>query len=214
MPEPVKTRPYRATARAVQTARTRGTILAAALRLFTSRGYAGTTVRQIADEAGVHPDTLYASVGRKPEIMRALVEAALSGQAGPIEATERDYVRRIRSSERATEMIDVYAAAITAIQERMAPVTAALRGAAESDASCAALMHEISERRAANMLLFAADLRATGDLRDDLTDQEIADIVWSMNAAEYWELLVVRRGWTPLRFRDWLADAWRRTLLA
>jgi hypothetical protein len=35
---------------------------------------------------------------------------------------------------------------------------------------------------------FAGDLRATPELRDDLTDDEVADVLWSMNAAAYWVL--------------------------
>lgn len=50
------------------------------------------------------------------------------------------------------------------------------------------LWREISARRAHNMLEFAVDLRATGQLRPDLSDQQVAAIVWSMNAAEYWIL--------------------------
>lgn len=64
------------------------------------------------------------------------------------------------------------------------------------------------------MRLFAADLRATGELRADLTDHEVADIVWSMNAAEYRALLVDGCGWSAERFGTWLADAWTRLLLA
>ena len=37
---------------------------------------------------------------------------------------------------------------------------------------------------------FAVELRHTGQLRDDLSDEEVADVIWSMNAAEYWLLLV------------------------
>ncbi len=61
---------------------------------------------------------------------------------------------------------------------------------------------------------FAADLRATGELREDLDDDTVADIIWSMNGTEYWMLLVEQRHWTPDTFRDRLADAWRRLLLA
>jgi hypothetical protein len=64
------------------------------------------------------------------------------------------------------------------------------------------------------MLLFAGELRDTGELRDDLTDQQVADIIWSMNAAEYWVLLVHERSWRPEQFADWLTDAWTRLLLA
>ncbi|MEP7025810.1 MAG: TetR/AcrR family transcriptional regulator, partial [Actinomycetota bacterium] len=77
----------------------------------------------------------------------------------------------------------------------------------------AALWTEIARRRAANMLTFAADLRATAELRDDLSDQQVADIIWSMNAAEYWVLLVQERTWTPEQFKAWLTDAWTRLLL-
>ena len=34
-----------------------------------------------------------------------------------------------------------------------------------------------------------------------------------MNAAEYWDLLVRERGWTPAQFQNWLTDAWTRLLL-
>lgn len=63
------------------------------------------------------------------------------------------------------------------------------------------------------MRAVAAGLRATGDLREDLTNDEVADIIWSMNAAEYWDLLVRQRAWTPTQFADWLTDAWTRLLL-
>jgi hypothetical protein len=63
------------------------------------------------------------------------------------------------------------------------------------------------------MRRFAADLRSTGELRDDLTDDQVADIIWSMNAAEYWDLLVREREWTPAQFAEWLTDAWTRLLL-
>ncbi|MDQ4095966.1 MAG: hypothetical protein M3174_07170 [Actinomycetota bacterium] len=61
--------------------------------------------------------------------------------------------------------------------------------------------------------VFAADLRRTGQLRDDLPDDEVADIVWSMNAPEYWLLLVNERGWTPQRFREWRKARRRLTRL-
>ena len=96
---------------------------------------------------------------------------------------------------------------------RTAPLQEALRKAGDSDTDCAATWRALVNRRATNMRLFAADLRATGELRDDLTDEEVADIVWSTNAAEYW-LLLKQRGWTPARYEALLADVWSRTLLA
>jgi hypothetical protein len=63
------------------------------------------------------------------------------------------------------------------------------------------------------MALLAADLLATGELRAELARGEIADVLWSMNAPEFYMLLVDERGWSPKRFARWLADAWGRLLL-
>jgi len=207
-------RTYRAPQRAARAAATRRAVLDGAQALFEERGYTATTVADIADRAGVAVDTLYAAVGRKPEILRGLVETALSGTGEVVPAQQREYVLAIQAAPDVETKIVIYAAAVTAIQSRLAPIFLALRDAAVSDASCAALWREIGERRARNMREFAAELRATGRLRDDLTDDDVADVIWTMNAAEYWDLLVGQRGWRPEQFRDWLTDAWSRLLLA
>lgn len=214
MADPVKTRTYTSSLRAEQAGRTREAILAAARALFVSQGYQRTTVQRIAERAGVNVDTIYQAVGRKPALMRALVESSLSGGAEAVPAQQRAYVLQIRAAATAGEKLDIYAEAITQIQQRMAPIYLALRDAALTDETCGSLWKEISERRARNMLELAADLRVTGEVRDDLDDQRVADIVWSMNAAEYWVLLVEERGWSPAEFQQWVADSWRRLLLA
>jgi AcrR family transcriptional regulator len=206
-------RRYNSPRRVEQAAATRRAVLLAARELFVSNGYSATTIADIAERARVSPDTIYATVGRKPALLRELVETAISGTEQAVPAEQRDYVARIVDATTARDKITIYAHAITAIQQRMAPVFLALRDAATTDADCAALWAEIAQRRAANMRRFAGDLRSTGELRGDLTDDQVADIVWSMNAAEYWDLLVRERGWTPQQFADWLTDAWTRLLL-
>jgi AcrR family transcriptional regulator len=213
--DPVKAvkRRYNSTQRAAQAAATRQAVLDAARQVFLQRGYIGATVAEIAATAGVAVDTLYATVGSKPVLLRELVETAISGTDTAMPAEDRDYVQAIRAATSAEEKLEIYAAAVVAIQQRLAPVFVALRDAAVTDSACARLWDEISERRAANMRQFAVELRHTGQLRDDLSDDEVADVIWSMNAAEYWLLLVGQRGWTPQRFGDWLVYAWKRLLL-
>jgi hypothetical protein len=88
-----------------------------------------------------------------------------------------------------------------------------LQGAAPLDPELAALWKTISERRAKNMRLFAADLAATGRLQPRLSVTKVADIVWSMNSPEFYLLLVEERGWSSEEFESWLADSWIRLLL-
>lgn len=213
MREPVK-RSYRSSVREQAARETRRSILAAARELFLERGYAGLTMQAVADTAGVALDTVYAAVGPKPVLVRLLIETAISGRDTPVTATERDYVRRIRAAGGAAEKLTIYAAAVTRIHARLAPLVQALHAAAPAEPELAALWQEIARRRARNMRAFADDLLATGEVRAGLGRALLADIVWSTAAPEYYLLLVHDRGWPPRRFQRWLVDAWTRLLLA
>jgi AcrR family transcriptional regulator len=208
---PVKRR-YDASRRRQAAARTRAAILDAARQLFSERGYTATPMSAIADRAGVALDTVYATVGRKPELARLLIETAISGTDQAIPAEQRDYVRSVQAAPDAETKIAVYAAAITAIAPRMALVLDIIQQAAPTEPELAALRTEIDERRAANMRLFVADLAAAASLR--LDQGEAADIVWATNSAEMYQLLVGQRGWTPERYERFLTDTWQRVLLA
>ncbi|MGN6575407.1 MAG: TetR/AcrR family transcriptional regulator [Nocardioides sp.] len=213
MGEAVKTRRYRSALREQQAARTRRAVLTAARDLFGEQGYAGTAVGQVADRAGVSVDTVYTSVGRKPELLLGVLDTVLAGGEEPVPAEERDYVRAIRAAASAEEKLRIYAHALAGLLPRTAPLLEALRDAARTDEGCAQVWRQVNERRAANMLLLAEDLRATGRLREDLTDQEVADVLWSTNAVEYFGLLS-SRGWDGPRVGALLEDLWTRLLLA
>jgi len=211
---PVKSRAYRSPMREEQARQTRYAILAAARRLLVEQGYPRTTVAQIAEAAGVAVDTVYSSVGAKPVLFRLLLETAISGTDEAVPAEQRDYVVRIRAADRAKDKIELYAAAVRLISERMAPLHLILRDAAPHAPELAELRDEIGRRRAQNMRLFAQDLLVTGDLRPELEVGEVADVVWSTSSAEFYSLLVNERGWSSARFEQWLATTWCRLFLA
>jgi len=210
----VKPRRYRSPVREEQARRTRQAILAAARQLFAEQGYAATTIAQIAAAANVAVDTVYASAGPKPALFRLLMETAISGTDQAVPAEQRNYVRQIRAAATAQDKIRIYAGAVTQANTRLAPLHLVLRDAAAAAPELARIRDGISARRAANMRLFAQDLAATGQLRPGLDPEEVADVVWSMNSAEYFTLLVRERDWDPARFAAWLADAWCRLFLA
>jgi AcrR family transcriptional regulator len=211
MPGSVKRR-YDASRRRQAADRTRAAILDAARELFAERGYAATPMTAIADRAGVALDTVYASAGRKPELARLLIETAISGTGQAVPAGQRDYVQAIRAAPDAATKITIYAAAITAIAPRLAPVLAIIQQAIPDEPELARLRDQIAERRAANMRLFVADLASVHPLR--LDPDQAADIVWATNATELYQLLVDQRGWTPQRYEHFLTDTWHRLLLA
>jgi AcrR family transcriptional regulator len=219
MSQPVKARRYRSPQRTAQAAATRVAVLRAAHELFTSQGYARTTVTQVARAAGVAVDTVYAAVGRKPQLILALVDEALAGHdpeqphSVPTSALQRDYVQQVRAARGAHAKLATYARAIAQRHPQVVPLVAALRQAASTETAAAQALAALSQRRADNMRLFAADLRGTGELRAELTDDQVADLIWSTNAPEFYELLV-SRGLGAAEIERLLTDLWTRVLLS
>lgn len=177
--------------RAAAAAQTRRRILEAAHDLFLSHGWNGTAIAEIARRADVSVATVYASIGRKPVLIREVIDDVLGGEHGPVPAEQRGYVVAVRAAPSAADKIAVYGAA---------------------DPDCGHAWREITERRARNMLLFAADLRQSGQLRPDLSGQHVADLVWTTNSPEYFTFLR-SRAWSNHDYAEHLTDLWCRLLL-
>ena len=213
MAREVKSRTYDNAGRQAQSDETKHRILEAARGLIVERGYRGTTVAEIARRADVHIDTVYQLVGRKPVVLRELIEQAVSGTSGAVAAEERQYVKDIEAEPDPGRKLDIYARAVREIQGRMAPLHLALRDASTTDPEAEAVWREISDRRAANMRRLAQGLEAAGGLRAGVSVDEAADVIWATNSSELYVLLTAERGWSPARYERWLAETWRRLLL-
>ena len=168
MPHPVKTRRYTSSVREEQAAATRRAVLSAARELFVTSGYAATTVARVARRAGVSVDTVYTSVGRKPELLLAVHDMALAGGDEPVKAEQRDYVAAVREARGAHAKLAAYASALAERLPAVVPLAESLAVAAERDPACRAVLEALGRRRATNMEHLAAELRATGELRPDL----------------------------------------------
>jgi len=213
MAERSAVRAYHSPRREEQSRATRAAILDSARALFTERGYAATTVAAIAERAGVVPDTVYASVGRKPALFRQLVESAVWGGVEPVLPESSEYAGRVRRVSDPRAKLAIYAGAVRAISERMAPLHAVLRAAAGQDPELARMHEEIGTLRSHDTRLFAAHLARIDGVRADLDVDEITDVLWMTNSAEVYVMLVQERGWGPDRYEKWLADSWCRLLL-
>jgi AcrR family transcriptional regulator len=213
MAKEVKPRPYDSQRRQAQSTHTRQRILDAARHLILERGYRATTIGAVATKAGVSVDTIYALVGRKPVLLRELIEQAISGTDEAVEAEQRDYVISMRAEPEPAKKLAIYARAVGAIQARMAPLFLALRDASSTESEAERVWKDISERRAANMGKLVRDLGDPGGLRAGVSFDDAADVVWAMASSELYVMLTAERGWSPDRYERWLADAWCRLLL-
>jgi AcrR family transcriptional regulator len=81
----------------------RETILGVATRLFSESGYAGTTMREIADAVGVLPGSLYAHIDGKETLLYEIVEGGIDKFLDAAEqfADIKDPAERIRAAVKA-----------------------------------------------------------------------------------------------------------------
>jgi len=188
-PDVKRKRSYDASRRREQARQSRSRIIDTAERMFLRDGYSSTTVQAIAVSASVSADTIYKSFGGKPGLIRAIRDRALEGE-GPVPAERR-------SDE---------------IQERESDPRA-IRDVAASDGEVRALRDELDADRLSRMTDNARRLRDAGHLRAGVSLAQAADTLWTYSSPELYDLLVLRRGWTPQCYGRYIADAMINALL-
>jgi AcrR family transcriptional regulator len=210
LPEVKSSRRYDASARRAQARQRRAAIVEAARRRFLEEGYAATTVGAIAADASVSVETIYKAFGGKPGLVRAIRDEALEG-TGPEPAEARS--DELQATERDPRKIIHGWGLLTAeVAPRVAPILLLVRDAA-SDPDMARLQAELDEQRLARMLHNAQALATGGHLRDDVTVEQAAELMWTYTSPELYELLVHKRSWPPARFGAFVADALIAALL-
>ena len=78
----------------------------------------------------------------------------------------------------------------------------------------AELLDDSDHGRLKRMRHHARFLADRGYLRSDVTLAGATDILWTCSSAELYELLVLKRGWSSVRFGRFIADFMISALLA
>jgi len=206
-------RPYDSSLRKQQAGQTKMRILDAAQRLFAERGYAASTVEAIASSAGVAVDTVYATFGSKREVLKSLLDVRVGGDDAPIDLLDRPGPQAVRAERNQRRQLSVFASDVSEIIERVRPVDDIIRGAAAVDAEVAALRARVQESRFDSMRKFVSWVVANGPLRESLTEDDAATIVWTLTSPELHSLLRGVRGWSSKRYAAWLGETLARILL-
>lgn len=204
-------RRYNSSGRAEQARRSRDGVLREAERLFLERGYASTTVPAIAAEAGVSVETVYKAFGGKAGLVRAIYDRGLIGTAA-VPAYQRSDEMRARESDPTMIMREwgLFTAEVAAL---VTPIRLLIRSASATDPEMATLLDDSDAERLDRMLHHARFLHERGYLRDDVTVTEAADILWTCSSAELYELLVLKRDWSPQRFARYVTEFMIASLL-
>ena len=215
MPEPVKAkRRYDSSRRRAQAAATRDDILDAAQRLFEERGYGATTMDAIAAEAGVALKTVYVAFETKSGLLRALWNHLLRGGRDEVPVAQQEWYREVLEEPDAERKLRLAARNSRVVKLRIAGVLEVIRSAAPIDPDIGALWSRIQTEFHANQRVIVESLREVGALDPALDVDRAADILWTLNHPNLWQLLVDERGWTPEDYEQWCGDLACSQLLA
>jgi len=214
MAEPVNPkRSYDSPRRREQAAATRRDILSAAQRLFEGQGYSATTMAAIASEAGVALKTVYTAFETKSGVLRALWNLLLRGDEAEVPVMDRAWYREVLDEPDAERQLRLNARNARAVKARIAGVLVVIRHAAAIEADSAGLWARIQSDFYDNQRAIVQSLDAKGALRPELDVARAADILWTLNHPDVWQLLVGERGWTAEQWEVWFAETSRSQLL-
>jgi AcrR family transcriptional regulator len=202
---PSTKRRYTSARRQAQAAETRRKIIAAAGKLFAECGYTGTTIEDIAQEAGCAVQSVYAIFGNKRAILTRLVEVSVGGDEAPIPILERPEPQAVRHERDQRRQLQLFAQGIADIMARMRPIFEILRTAAKTEPEIAALLQQLLDERLQNMIQFVAWVAANEPLRQGLDIEAAGETVWLLTSAEVYHLLIVDRRWGRERYVQWLS---------
>jgi AcrR family transcriptional regulator len=210
MPQLVK-RPYNTTRRQEQARQTRLRIIGAAHELFVAQGYGRTTITEIAASAGVSVETVYAAFRNKPTLLRQVWYVSFRGDEQGIRLLDRPEIRTVLAEPDLATRLAKHAVVITAVFGRIAPLLAALEGAAATEPGAAAMLAEWNERRLDACTRYAEAAAATGQLA--VSEDECRDVLTATMDGRLWQRLVAERGWPDERFAAWLGRLWTSQLV-
>jgi AcrR family transcriptional regulator len=191
-----------------QAADTRRDILDAALRLFAERGYARTSIAEIATEAGVAVPTLYTSVGTKSALLRQLLDT-VDEQAGVAELA-----RRVHAETNPATVVELEVQITRQIVERSGDIIRALASAAVVEAEMAETYAAGNARHRAGAVSTVDRLIQLKALRPGLSPADATAIVAAMTSTMVYEMLTSDFGWTFDQCAQWLTTTLSTQLLA
>ncbi|MBI4885028.1 MAG: TetR/AcrR family transcriptional regulator [Actinobacteria bacterium] len=208
MPHPViPPNPPGPTRRARQAEQTRAEILVAARQRFAAAGFAGTSMKQIAGDAGVSVQTVYDSVGSKTDVVRSLNDL-IDGEARVWEVAAG-----LETATDANEIVAIPARITRRIVERCGDIVRAVAAGSQAESELAPVAEEGGRRHRAGAEKIAELLDGFGALRTGLLPADAARTIAVLADFRVALVLIDDFGFTFDEVEQWMGDTIARAVL-
>ncbi|WP_419998073.1 TetR/AcrR family transcriptional regulator [Streptomyces boninensis] len=198
--------------RAEKARATRRRMLEAARELFVADGYGATTLKGVAERAGVAVQTIYFTFGNKRALLKELVDVTIAGDDEPVATMDRPWFTDALAQDTAEAQLHAHVAGTRQVLDRVAPITQMLAAATAVDPEVAGLWPQDTDPRLTVQTAAAKALVAKPGARQGLAAAEAADVLYGLLSPELYLLFVRDRGWPPARWEDWVYRTLRREL--
>lgn len=178
-------------------------IVKAAYMLFCERGYAGTTMAQIAEVAGVAVQTVYFTFHTKAALLSRAYDFAVMGEEEPLPPEQQPWFAAMTAEPHVTEALRHFVMGAGEIIRRVTPLYLAARVAADQDPETAQVMAFHERWRADGYRQLLEHLHAKAGFRSGLTFERATDLLLLFVGMEVYRVLVGTQGWSHEEWLDW-----------
>ena len=206
-------RGYVSATRTKQAEKTRKRVIEAATRLFVQQGYATTTMRAIADEAGVSVPTVELLFGTKAQLLHVVIDVAVAGDDEPVPVLRRAWAADAQSARDLADFLSVVAKVLSAAQARSAGLVLAAYEAAASDPDIQLLIMDRESQRERTATWIVNGVVERAGLRPGLDRARATDTLWMLMDPVIFHRLTRHRDWSSDRYASWFADSVTRLLV-
>ena len=196
-------RSYNSEGRREAARRNRAAVVEACRELLFQDGYHATTVRAVAERAGVSAETVYKSFGGKPGMVKALWDITLAGDDEPVPMGDRPQMQEILRTGELSTKLRLYAAFARGIHERITPLFALLT---QAGPDVGEVLATAERERLAGVTGFVRHLDEAGALAPEADPAHLADALWALAGPQLYTQLTAGRGWSADMYEEWLAD--------
>lgn len=176
-------------------------IVEAAHRLFTSQGYAATTMGQVAEAAGVAVQTVYFVFHTKAALLARACDFAVMGGETPLPPDQQPWYRAMHDASGVDEALRHLVTGVGEIMPRVIPLK--LMARASDDPELTRMMAESEAGRADGYRAILEILRAKAPLRDGLDPERATHLLLLYAGEDVYHVLVDTYRWPPEEWIDW-----------
>ncbi len=191
---------------------TRLRITKAAYTLFCERGYAGTTMVDIASAAGVAVQTVYFSFHTKSELLSRAYDFAVLGEGDPVPPEQAAWYQNMTAEPNLAAALRHAVGGIGEIMTRVTPLDAVVRAAAGSDPETAAVRAFHERWRAQGYGAIIEILATKSALRRGVSRGRATDLLLLYLGMDVYRVLVLDFGWQHQEWIDWTVATLREQL--